>query len=60
MMLEEKISNEFQRYFLSMMATSKDNIFAHSNEIETKKQIKKELLKHLTLSRKNCFLFRTI
>lgn len=41
MMLEEKISNEFQRYFLSMMATSKDNIFAHSNEIETKKQIKK-------------------
>ena len=34
MMLEEKISNEFQRYFLSMMATSKDNIFAHSNEIE--------------------------
>lgn len=43
MMLEEKISNEFQRYFLSMMATSKDNIFAHSNEIETKKQIKKEL-----------------
>lgn len=40
MMLEEKIANEFQRYFLSMMATSKENIFAHSDEIEVRKQIK--------------------
>lgn len=39
-MLEEKIANEFQRYFLSMMATSKENIFAHSDEIEVRKQIK--------------------
>ena len=43
MMLEEKIANEFQRYFLSMMATSKENIFAHSDEIEVRKQIKNEL-----------------
>ena len=43
MMLEEKIANEFQRYFLSMMATSKENIFAHSDEIEIRKQIKNEL-----------------
>lgn len=43
MMLEEKIANEFQRYFLSMMATSKENIFAHSDEIEARKQIKNEL-----------------
>ena len=42
-MLEEKIANEFQRYFLSMMATSKENIFAHSDEIEVRKQIKNEL-----------------
>ena len=43
MTLEEKIANEFQRYFLSMMATSKENIFAHSDEIEVRKQIKNEL-----------------
>lgn len=43
MMLEEKIANEFRRYFLSMMATSKENIFAHSDEIEVRKQIKNEL-----------------
>ena len=43
MMLEEKNANEFQRYFLSMMATSKENIFAHSDEIEVRKQIKNEL-----------------
>ena len=43
MMLEEKIANEFQRYFLSMMATSRENIFAHSDEIEVKKKKKNEL-----------------
>lgn len=49
MMLEEKIANEFQRYFLSMMATSKENIFAHSDEIEKDREIRrKELLTMLT------------
>ena len=47
MMLEEKIANEFQRYFLSMMATSKENIFAHSDEIEVRKQIKNELYEEI-------------
>ena len=39
----QDISQPFQRYFLSMMATSKENIFAHSDEIEVRKQIKNEL-----------------
>lgn len=43
MTLKEKISYEFQCFYLDMMRTSKENIFAHSAEIETKKQLMEEL-----------------
>lgn len=36
MTLKEKISYEFECFYLDMMRTSKENIFAHSAEIETK------------------------
>lgn len=44
MTLEEKIDNEFQRFFLDMMHTSRENIFSHSREIEIRKSLKKNLL----------------
>lgn len=37
MRLEEKIKHEYRRFYLDMVKTSRENIFAHSNEIETKK-----------------------
>lgn len=43
MTLKEKISYEFQCFYLDMMRTSKENIFAHSAEIESKKQLVDEL-----------------
>ena len=43
MTLKEKISYEFQCFYLDMMRTSKENIFAHSAEIENKKQLVDEL-----------------
>lgn len=39
MTLQEKINYEFQRFFLDLMRTSKENIFAHSAEIEMKKKL---------------------
>lgn len=39
MTLRDKISYEFQCFFLDLMRTSKENIFAHSAEIETKKRL---------------------
>lgn len=43
MELTEKIKYEFQCFYLDQMRTSKENIFAHSGEIETKKKIRDEL-----------------
>lgn len=43
MELAEKINYEFQCFYLDQMRTSKENIFAHSREIETKKKIRDEL-----------------
>lgn len=43
MTLRDKIAYEYQCFFLDLMRTSKENIFAHSAEIE----IKKKLLLHL-------------
>lgn len=43
MTLTEKINYEFQCFYLDQMRTSKENIFAHSAEIETKKKIRDEL-----------------
>lgn len=39
MTLREKINYEFQCFFLDLMRTSKENIFAHSGEIEMKKKL---------------------
>lgn len=39
MTLSEKINYEFQRFFLDQMRTSRENIFAHSREIEMKKKL---------------------
>lgn len=39
MTLQEKLNYEFQCFFLDQMRTSKENIFAHSAEIETKKKL---------------------
>lgn len=43
MILKEKISYEFQCFYLDMMRSSKENIFAHSAEIESKKHLVEEL-----------------
>lgn len=40
MELNEKIDFEYQCFFLDQMRTSKENIFAHSEEIECKKKLK--------------------
>jgi hypothetical protein len=37
--IEEKIAYEYEDFYLSMMCTSKANIFTKSAEIETKKRI---------------------
>lgn len=42
--LKNKIEFEFRCFYLDQMRTSKENIFAHSKEIELKKQIHEELL----------------
>lgn len=39
MNLKEKIDYEFERFFLDQMRTTKENIFAHSQEIELKKKV---------------------
>lgn len=39
MTLQDKINYEFQCFFLDLMRTSKENIFAHSAEIEMKKEL---------------------
>lgn len=44
MELNEKIKYEFQCFYLDQMRTSKENIFAHSEEIEVKKTLMKELI----------------
>lgn len=44
MSIKEKIEHEYRCFFLDMMSTSKENIFAHSGEIELKKLAKKKLL----------------
>ena len=41
--LKEKINHEFVCFFLEQMSTSKENIFAHTKEIEIKKNIRDEL-----------------
>lgn len=43
--LSEKIDYEFKRFYLDQMRTSKENIFAHSHEIELKKRLAAELIK---------------
>ena len=43
MKLEEKVDYEFERFYLDQMRTSKENIFAHSEEIEMKKKLKEAL-----------------
>ena len=42
--LAEKIGFEYQCFFLDCMRTSREYIFAHSGEIEMKKQLKEGLL----------------
>ncbi len=42
--LSDKLTYEYQCFFLDQMRTSKENIFAHAGEIEKKKQIKEKLL----------------
>jgi len=44
MTLNEKVHYEYERFYLDMMRTSKENIFAHSDEIEAKKMLKKAIL----------------
>ena len=44
MNLREKVEYEYRCFFLDMMRTSKENIFAHSDEIEVKKRIREALL----------------
>lgn len=44
MQLRDKINYEFQCFYLDLMRTSKENIFAHSQEIEIKKQLTAQLL----------------
>ncbi len=44
MELKDKIEFEFRCFYLDQMRTSKENIFAHSKEIELKKQLHEELL----------------
>lgn len=39
MTIQEKINYEFKCFYLDQMRTSKENIFAHSAEIETKKKL---------------------
>lgn len=43
--LSDKVNHEYQCFFLDQMRTSKENIFAHASEIETKKLIKENLLR---------------
>ncbi len=43
MTLQEKVDYEYRRFYLDQMRTSRENIFAHSGEIECKKKIKKAL-----------------
>lgn len=45
MKLEEKIKYEFRSFYMNMTVTSRENIFAHSKEIETKKEIANELFR---------------
>ena len=41
--LEDKIEYEFRCFYLDQMRTSRENIFAHSAEIELKKQLAEAL-----------------
>ncbi len=43
MRLEEKIEYEYKSFYLDQMCRSRENIFAHSKEIEQKKKLKEEL-----------------
>lgn len=43
MELENKIAYEYECFYLDQMRTSKENIFARSEEIETKKMLTKQL-----------------
>lgn len=61
MNLTEKIEHEFRCFFLDMMRTSKENIFAHSEEIEAKKKLVvrlKKLLEELDAEREECLLLQ--
>lgn len=61
MNLTEKVEHEFRCFFLDMMRTSKENIFAHSEEIETKKKLVvrlKKLLEELDAETKECLLLQ--
>ena len=53
MMLLDKINYEFKCFFLDLMRTSKENIFAHSAEIETKKKL---LLQNNLLESAYCYI----
>lgn len=41
---QERIRYEYDKFFLEMMSTSKENIFAKSKEIEEKKRIRDLLI----------------
>lgn len=61
MNLTEKIEHEYRCFFLDMMRTSKENIFAHSEEIETKKKLAlrlRELEKHFNAETVECLLLQ--
>lgn len=61
MSLTEKIEHEFRCFFLDMMRTSKENIFAHSEEIEAKKKLAVRLQKlseELDAESRECLLLQ--
>lgn len=61
MNLTEKIEHEYRCFFLDMMRTSKENIFAHSEEIETKKKLAlrlRELEKKSSAETVECLLLQ--
>lgn len=52
--LESKISYEYECFYWEQMRTSRENIFARSGEIETKKQLTQQLLTLASEKDENC------
>ena len=42
--LKEKVATEYEIFFLDLMRTSRENIFAHAQEVAAKKEIKNILV----------------